>query len=306
MDDMLILSAVFVAVLLVSFLAVDYVSNRNDMAARLRELDPTYGRSVGADERLEQFISPENESVRHYFDVIKKNDLNSVDFRLIRAGYFSTRAVRNFQFIRAAVAFVAFVAMFWLFKTFFINVPAVYVFVISLVVSAITFILANAVLDRMGTNRQVAYRRMFPEFMDMLIVCVDAGLSIEAAMNRVTREFTLTEPDFGTHLNIMMLEVRAGRRLRDALSNFAERVKVDEAKSLAILFRQSEELGSSVTKTLRVFSKEMRQMRMLRAEEKANSLPIKMLFPMALFLFPTNLLIVLVHFLREATTGFNL
>ena len=93
---------------------------------------------------------------------------------------------------------------------------------------------------------------------------------------------------------IVSLEVRAGRPLRDALKNFADRINVEEAMSLAILFKQSEELGSSITKTLRTYSAEMRAKRMIRAEEKANSLPIKMLFPLAFFMFPTNLIIVLV------------
>jgi tight adherence protein C len=130
--------------------------------------------------------------------------------------------------------------------------------------------------------------------MGMLIVCVDAGLSIEAAADPVAREFMVIRPDFGIHLSTMMLEVRGERRLRDTLANLADRLRVEEVKSLAVLFRQSEELGSSVTKSLRVYSRQMRQMRVLRAEEKANSLPIKMLFPLAAFLFPMSLIIVLV------------
>jgi len=98
---------------------------------------------------------------------------------------------------------------------------------------------------------------------------------------------------------MMMLEVRGGRRLRDALSNLADRLGIDEAKSLSVLFRQSEELGASVTKTLRVFSQEMREKRMISAEEKANALPLKMLFPLALFLFPISILIVAVPIIMK-------
>jgi tight adherence protein C len=131
--------------------------------------------------------------------------------------------------------------------------------------------------------------------MDSLIVCIDAGLSTEAAMDRVSKEFLKSrDKDFGLHLAIMMLEVRDGRRLRDALSNFAKRMRIDEAQSLAVLFRQSEELGARATKALRVFSEEMREKRMIRAEEKANALPLKMLFPLATFLFPISVLIVTV------------
>ncbi|MGO7388816.1 type II secretion system F family protein, partial [Rhizobium ruizarguesonis] len=92
--------------------------------------------------------------------------------------------------------------------------------------------------------------------------------------------------DFGLHLSIMMLEVRGGRRLREALANLAVRLRIDEARALSVLFRQSEVLGTSVTQTLRVYCKEMRDLRIIRAEEKANALPVKMLLPLGAFLFP--------------------
>jgi len=295
MTDTLILFSVFVAVLLLTFLIADYFSSRKEVSKRLQEVEPTYFGKGGRDaEKFEEMISSGSTYVQHYFNVLEIHGPESIQFKLIRAGYFSAEAYRNFLIIRLSAVALTVAGLFVIFTTFFVNVSTVIAALLSLILGGVIFIFCNFILERIGKSRQIAFRKLFPDFMDMLIVCVDAGLSIEAALTRVTREFLLTVPDFGTHLNIMMLEVRAGRRLRDALSNFAARLDVDEAKSLAILFRQSEELGSSVTKTLRVFSKEMRQMRMVKAEEKANSLPIKMLFPMALFLFPTNLIIVLV------------
>ncbi|MGI9352864.1 MAG: type II secretion system F family protein [Rhizobiaceae bacterium] len=296
MNETLILASVFVSVLIVSALLIGFVNSRKQISDRLQEAKPTYlgGSSRDTAQQLERLISSENEYISHYFEVIAKNNLNSVEYRLIRAGYFSKSAPRTFNLIRIGVSLLALLGAYFLITNFFVAISSPMAIVLSMFVSGVFFILVNAVLDRMGQNRQVTYRKMFPEFMDMLVVCVDAGMSIDAALNRVAVEFLQTNPDFGTHLNIMMLEVRAGRSLRNALSNFADRLNIEEAKSLAILFRQSEELGSSVTKTLRVFSSEMRTKRMIRAEEKANSLPIKMLFPLALFLFPTNLIIVLV------------
>jgi tight adherence protein C len=164
-----------------------------------------------------------------------------------------------------------------------------------MIAAGFAFFLSNVILERWGDKREIEYRKIFPDFMDTMIVCLDAGLSVEAAVDRVSLEFMKSsKKDFGLHLAIMMLEVRGGRRFRDALSNFARRLRIQEAQSLAVLFRQSEELGASVTKTLRVFSQEMRDKRMIRAEEKANTLPIKMLFPLAAFLFPMSILIVLV------------
>jgi tight adherence protein C len=176
----------------------------------------------------------------------------------------------------------------------FVSIRPALAIVIAMIFSGVSFILVNVFLDRLGKRKEIRYRKLFPDFLDLLIVCLDAGLSIEAALDRVTREYLVTNPDFGTHLGVISLEIRAGRPLNEALMNFADQVNLDEARSLAILFRQAIELGSSVGKTLRVFAKDMRQMRIVRAEEKANALPIKMLLPLALFLFPVNLIIVLV------------
>ena len=306
MNETLILTAVFVGVLMITFVVANVLSGRREVGRLLKAAQPTYlGKNEAFDDELESMIASDNEYIRHYFAVIKKNNPNGLEFRLIRAGFFSQNALRNFNIVRIVVSFLTFALVAFTVKTVFVSLTAQIAVVIAMIASAFMFIFCNAVLDRMGTNKQTAYRKLFPDFMDMLIVCVDAGLSIEAAVTRVTRELYQTNPDFGIHLNIMLLEVRAGRPLRDALANFAARLSIDEARSLAVLFRQSEELGSSVTKALRVFSREMRQKRMVRAEEKANSLPIKMLFPLALFLFPTNLIIVLVPLLIRIAAMFR-
>ena len=298
MNESIILITVFVGVLIAAFLLIDYINSRREATTKLREAQPTYfGKERLDSDQFDKILSTDNEYVRNYFNVLEKYGTDSLQFRLIRAGYFSKYAYRKYMFIRIGITIIAVLSSMYLLREFVAGISNIEIMMISFIFSGVIYVLINAILDRVGSNKQIAYRKLFPEFMDMLIVCVDAGLSIEAAANRISREFMLTNPDFGTHLNIMMLEVRAGRRLRDALSNLADRTKVDEARQLAVLFRQSEELGSSITKALRVYSKEMRDMRMVRAEEKANALPIKMLFPLALCLFPTNLIIVLVPIL---------
>ncbi len=301
MTETLILLATFVGVLILSTLIVGKIAGRREISSRVAEAalkedeDDTY-----LDQFAGKFGSEDSEIFRNYFDVVHNDkDKNSVANRLIRAGFFSPNAKTTFQAVRAAVSLLVILTVFLVFDTYFPSVVRPMAIIVSLVSGGFAFFIAGIVLERMGVAKERAYRRLFPDFMDMLIVCVDAGLSIEAAADRVTREFMATRPDFGLHLSIMMLEVRGGRRLRDALSNLADRLHIEEARSLAVLFRQSEELGSSVVKSLRVYSKEMRQMRILRAEEKANALPIKMLFPLATFLFPLSLIIVLVPILMR-------
>jgi tight adherence protein C len=295
--ELLILLATFLGVLLLSTLVLARVSGRREVASRVTEAaaDAEAGDSAFYEKVAGGLGDEHGAQVRHYFDVVRTDtNQDSLPNRLIRAGFFSPNASGIFQVIRAFGALAAFLATYLVFDLYLTSLPRPFAIAICMVVAGLAFIGANIVLERMGVAREKAYRRLFPDFMDMLIICVDAGLSIEAAADRVAREFMATRPDFGLHLSIMMLEVRGGRRLRDALTNLATRLRIDEARSLAVLFRQSEELGSSITKSLRVYSQEMRQMRILRAEEKANSLPIKMLFPLATFLFPLSLIIVLV------------
>ncbi|MBS3648106.1 type II secretion system F family protein [Pseudaminobacter sp. 19-2017] len=296
MGENLILAATFVAVLLVSTISLSFVVSRREISSRLAEAGGKLTESgLFVDQDLSGLSKRDSARIKHYFDVIR-NDTNSDSLpnRLLRAGFFSPNSLSYFQIVRAGIGFGVSVLAYFLLQTYVPSASNVLALVIALMAGAFSFFIANIVLERMGVSKERQYRRLFPDYMDMMIVCVDAGLSIEAAADRVAREFSPTHPGFGIHLSIMMLEVRGGRRLREALANLADRLRIDEARTLAVLFRQSEELGSSVTKSLRVYSREMRQHRILKAEEKANALPIKMLFPLATFLFPMSLLIVLV------------
>lgn len=297
MNEVLILAATFSSVLIFSAAVFLYVSSRREIAQRM-STERGSKDSFAADltEDIRGLPVTEQELVRHYYSVIRSdNDPNSLQNRLLRAGYFSREAVAIFQVIRIATTAIVFFSLFFVIGYLSPETSIVAATIASLIVSGVSFVLCNVILERIGVRKEIEYRKSFPDFMDTLIVCVDAGLSVEAAIDRVSKEFLKSSKrDFGLHLAIMMLEVRGGRRLRDALSNFAKRLQIEEAQALAVLFRQSEELGSSVTQTLRVFSEEMREKRMIRAEEKANLLPLKMLIPLSLFLFPISILIVLV------------
>jgi tight adherence protein C len=137
------------------------------------------------------------------------------------------------------------------------------------------------------------YRQEFPDLLDLLVVCVDAGLSLEAAFGRVTGEISKRSHELGMHLEIMGAEMRAGRSTVEALVSLADRLGLDEASSFVAMLRQSIELGSDIGDALRVFSDEMRDKRLLRAEEKANKLSVKMVIPLGLFIFPVVLLVTI-------------
>jgi tight adherence protein C len=302
MNDSLILVAVFVAVLILIFTIANAVTRSRDIR---RNLDQVSVEQQQRDARSEEVFGSENENIRHYYEVMRRNDPEGLDMRLIRAGYFSPDAKRVFQMIRLTVTVAVFALVWYLVVNLSEGLSSAMALLLAGLASGIVFILVSAVLDRQAKTNQTSYRRLFPDFMDLLVVCVDSGMSVEAAIDRVAHEFLHTKPSFGQHLSIISLEVRAGRPMHEALNNFATRIQLDEARTLSVLFRQSMELGSSVIKTLRVFSKEMRQTRIIKAEEKANALPVKMLFPMAGFLFPVNLIIVLVPILMQIMKLFS-
>src|SRR5256886_4465361 len=133
----------------------------------------------------------------------------------------------------------------------------------------------------------------FPDFMDLLVVCADAGLSMEAALDRVGRELSDSYPSLSANINMATLEISAGRTWSEALEHFGDRLGLDEARSFATLLQQSEELGSSLTDALRVYSDDMRHQRLSRAEEKAYSLPAKLSVPLTLCVFPVVIIVIL-------------
>ena len=147
----------------------------------------------------------------------------------------------------------------------------------------------DVVLKNRKTYREREYSEGFPDLLDLLVASVEAGLSLDAAVTRVTEELERRYPNLTIHLRFLVLELRAGRARKDAWSAFAERLGIDDARALATMLRQAEEMGTSLGETLSVFSADMRAKRMLRAEEKALGLSAKLTVPLILFIFPALL-----------------
>jgi tight adherence protein C len=155
------------------------------------------------------------------------------------------------------------------------------------------YFLPNVYLSRRIAGRMVEHRTGFPDFMDLLVVCADAGLSMEAALDRVGRELADSYRSLSANVHMATLEIRAGRTLSETLDHLAERLGLEEARSFATLLQQSEKLGSSLTEALRVYSDDMRHQRLSRAEEKAYSLPAKLSVPLTLCVFPVVIIVIM-------------
>jgi tight adherence protein C len=210
---------------------------------------------------------------------------------LIKAGYFTNDAINYYIFSRLAAVVALPLLAYLLLEAF---VPATRLGT-PLKISAVTVVMLlgvlgpDAYLARRSRQLVHHYRRSFPDMLDLLVVCVDSGLSLEAALDRITREIIKQNRALGSNLLMLGAEIRAGRSTVEALGSLADRLGLDEARSFALVLRQSVELGSDIGDALRVFSDDMREKRLLRAEESANKLPVKMVFPMACLIFPVIL-----------------
>lgn len=142
-------------------------------------------------------------------------------------------------------------------------------------------------------RRRREIQETLPDTLDLLVVCVEAGLGLDSALVRVAREQESQGLAIGSEFGLMTQEIRAGVSRRAAMSRFADRLELDELRSMVTFLTQTEEMGGSIARSLRIFAATMRQKRSQRAEEAARKLVIKLIFPMVLFILPAIFMVVL-------------
>ena len=240
-------------------------------------------------------------TTKHY-STSDTGDAKVLRRRMTQAGIFDQRAVGFFFFARTMLA-VALAFCAFAFLPMVLN-QSLSVFWLSVIVAAIVgYVAPSMYIDRRIAVRRNEHRSGFPDFMDLLVVCADSGLSMEAAMERVGRELGDTYPSLCANIHMTNLEIRAGRTMTEALEHFGDRLGLEEARSFATLIQQSAELGSSITDALRVYSDDMRHKRLSRAEEKAYSLPAKLSLPMMICIFPVLFVVILLPVFVRLYTG---
>ncbi len=242
-------------------------------------------------------------TTKHYGATDKdKGDMKVLRRRLVQAGIFDARAVGYFFVARTALAVILAVAAFVL-APMLVPLKGSMLWLIVIVAGIIGYVGPSMYIDRRIATRRNEHRSGFPDFMDLLVVCADSGLSMEASMERVGRELGDSYPSLCTNIHMANLEIRAGRTMTEALEHFGDRLGLDEARSFATLIQQSAELGSSITDALRVYSDDMRHKRLSRAEEKAYSLPAKLAVPMMVCIFPVIFVVILLPVVVRLYTG---
>jgi len=205
--------------------------------------------------------------------------------RLMQAGFYNREAPVIYLGVRAAALVLATVGVI-------LTVPMIAGgkgiggLVVAGVLAGAAIFGPDQVLKMRRTAREREYADGFPDLLDLLVASVEAGLSLDAAVTRVGDELGRRYPSLTLHLRALTLELRAGRARKDAWQTFSERLGIEDARALATMLRQSEEMGTSLSETLSVFSQDLRARRMLKAEEKALALSAKLTVPLILFIFP--------------------
>lgn len=221
-------------------------------------------------------------------DVEEQTKLKS---RLIQAGLYSPQALPIFLGVKMFLIVLPIVSGLLLGVVG--PIPMNYGFILGACASIGGMIGPSFWLDRRKKNRQSQLRRALPDGLDLMVICMEAGLSLRAALQRVTSEMENVHPLLSFELKIVQREVQLGHPLGDALKTFGIRADIDDIRNLSAAIKNAERFGSSMTKTLRTFAETLRTRRQQRAEEMAQKAGTKILFPTLLFIFPAIFLIIL-------------
>lgn len=201
-------------------------------------------------------------------------------------------------------------AVYWGAKLLLAVIPALLVFLYRVLIpgppmSTAKLVAVLAVLAILGyylpdlwlkfkiARRKELILNGFPDALDLLVVCVEAGMGLDSAVNRVAKEIELDNKVLSDELKLYNLEMRAGKQRKDALRDLAMRTDLEEVNNLATLLIQTDKFGTSVGQALKVYSDTMRTQRYQRAEERAAKIPVKLIFPLILFIFPSLFVAIL-------------
>jgi len=280
-----IIAAVFITSFLLVFVIVHAVASRRDpVRQRLEQLggpDQADGRDPGAP------------LLRKGVDALASNvqSLSGMRDRLSRAGYLHASAVYDYYLIvlilmLACGLIAAIGGLRW-------HLSVSKLVLLTLAAAAVGGLLPRLYISRRLAKRREAIRQATPNMLDLLVVCVEAGLSFTAGIQKLAEEMRRGCPELAQELKIVTHEVLIGKPKAEVLRMLANRTEVEELRSLAVTLIQTDRLGTSIGTSLRVLADSMRFKRRQRAEEAANKVSVKLVFPLVLLIFP-ELLIVLV------------
>ena len=231
-------------------------------------------------ERMQQALDPLSRALP-----LSSADVSQTRLWLIQAGYRSPQHVTIYRGLRVLCAAIAFVSVF-----FFTGFDSPLLLV---GLTALGFFLPRFMLKKKLAERQRRIRLGLPDGLDLTVICVEAGLSLDQAMMRVGNDLSYAHPELSAEFHLFDLETRAGKPRVEALRNLADRTGVDDIRSLVGTLIQTDRFGTSVAQALRVHSDELRMKRRQRAEEMAAKTTVKMVPVLVFFVFPALMVVIL-------------
>lgn len=285
------LFALFLLVVLVGYATASAVAARQEAKRRLSSAD---GPDPVRDQSIGSLRSTDARSTwLKLIETVERSGVSLVDTkdealrnRLAAAGFTAVHAPRLYTMIRLVLVLslpVLVLGLMWVGG----STPGMFRLYATLVAAAAAGLYIPSLFVRVRADgRQREIINGFPDALDLMLVCVEAGLGLEAAFDRVGLEMIKSHPLLAQQFAAVVLELRAGRSREDALRRMADRAGTDEIRAFATLLIQSTKLGSSIAQTLRIYASEMREKRRMRAEEKAHRLPVLLSVPLVGCMLP--------------------
>ena len=288
---LMLLAALFAIIVAGCYFAVSAVTARQATRRRLAEEGPRFAGDAPTTGSLR--TQQAEGAWLKLVNAIEKQGLSLVDTKdqalrqqLIAAGYTAPYAPRVYTLVRLVMIVglpLMMLGFYWLTAS---SPTLVRLYFSLMIAAALGLYIPNLFIRIRANRRQREIINGFPDALDLMLVCVEAGLGLEAAFARVGMEMTHSHPRLSEQFGAVVLELRAGRSREDALRRMADRAGADEIRAFATLLIQSTKLGSSIAQTLRIYASEMRERRRMRAEEKAHRLPVLLSIPLVACMLP--------------------
>jgi tight adherence protein C len=222
---------------------------------------------------------------------------------MIRAGYRSPEALLAMRGVKLVVPIAALSAVY------FFGLYRINAFLVPVVAFGLGYLIPDMWLTWRVSARQRRLRKALPDALDLLVICVEAGLGLDQALMKVSQDMKITHPELSEELQLVNLEMRIGKTRIDALRELARRTGLDDIKSLVAMLIQTERFGTSIAQSLRVYSDDMRVKRRQRAEEMSAKTSVKMVPPLVFFIFPALMVVILgpaiIAILRQLGPAFS-
>ncbi len=302
--------SLFACLLCVSYAVFHYIDGRRLIRNRALAYNPAMGVGYSEDPRKKDLQTAALDDLEKTSELLfsiessaiteKNHRITEARREMVEAGFFHRDAPTIYFATRVVLGLGAGLAMLFIAGRWeFENSATAYLY--GLVAACFMYLLPIVYISIRKSRLKEQCSRGVPDFFDMLVVSATAGVPPRAAIERISRDLAISYPYLGANLFLTYLQLRAGLPLPDAIDALGKRIDLQEFKSFGMLLTQTEELGTKISDALRVFSAEMRTRRLLAAEERANALPVKLVIPLAIFIFPVVLLVIFLPIVIRAS-----